>query len=83
MDKPTVTFFGIGLMGEPMAERMLQAGFTVHAWNRTAAKAQAVDAADAIVHPAPPGRAGLGRRRRRPKRHACHHGWRREDRFRP
>ena len=50
MYKPTVSFLGIGLMGEPMAKRLLQAGFTVHAWNRTGAKAQVLVAAGAIVH---------------------------------
>jgi 2-hydroxy-3-oxopropionate reductase len=50
MHKPTIAFIGIGLMGKPMAERLLQAGFTVHAWNRTAAKAQALVESGAIVH---------------------------------
>ena len=35
----TVAFLGIGLMGRPMSLRLLQAGFPVRAWNRTAAKA--------------------------------------------
>ena len=39
MTAPTIAFLGIGLMGRPMALRLLQAGFTVRAWNRTAAKA--------------------------------------------
>lgn len=50
MYKPTVSFLGIGLMGEPMSRRLLKAGFTVHAWNRTAAKAQELTTAGAIVH---------------------------------
>jgi 3-hydroxyisobutyrate dehydrogenase-like beta-hydroxyacid dehydrogenase len=50
MYKPTVSFLGIGLMGEPMARRLLHAGFNVHAWNRTPAKAQVLAAAGAIVH---------------------------------
>jgi 2-hydroxy-3-oxopropionate reductase len=50
MYKPTITFLGIGLMGEPMARRLLRAGFTVHAWNRTANKAHVLTAAGAIVH---------------------------------
>jgi 3-hydroxyisobutyrate dehydrogenase-like beta-hydroxyacid dehydrogenase len=49
MYKPTIAFLGIGLMGKPMAERLLGAGFTVHAWNRTAAKAQALGSAGAIA----------------------------------
>jgi 2-hydroxy-3-oxopropionate reductase len=50
MYKPTIAILGIGLMGKPMAERLLQAGFVVHAWNRTAAKAQVLGKAGAIVH---------------------------------
>ncbi|MGH8806297.1 MAG: NAD(P)-dependent oxidoreductase [Noviherbaspirillum sp.] len=37
---PTIAFLGIGLMGKPMATRLLQAGYPVIAWNRTRAKAQ-------------------------------------------
>lgn len=37
--KPTITFLGIGLMGKPMASRLLQAGYQVTAWNRTRSKA--------------------------------------------
>jgi 3-hydroxyisobutyrate dehydrogenase-like beta-hydroxyacid dehydrogenase len=48
MTTPAIAFLGIGLMGKPMAERLLQAGFVVHAWNRTAAKARAVGGA--IAH---------------------------------
>ena len=50
MYKPTVSFLGIGLMGERMAKCLLKAGFNVHAWNRTPAKAQVLAAAGAIVH---------------------------------
>lgn len=39
---PTVAFLGIGLMGKPMAIRLLQAGYPVIAWNRTHAKAEAL-----------------------------------------
>ena len=37
-----ITFLGIGLMGDPMARRLLAAGYEVTVWNRTAAKAQAL-----------------------------------------
>jgi 3-hydroxyisobutyrate dehydrogenase-like beta-hydroxyacid dehydrogenase len=37
---PIIAFLGIGLMGRPMASRLLAAGFAVHAWNRSAAKAE-------------------------------------------
>jgi 3-hydroxyisobutyrate dehydrogenase-like beta-hydroxyacid dehydrogenase len=50
MYKPTIAFLGIGLMGKPMAQRLLDAGLIVHAWNRTAAKAQVLGNAGAIVH---------------------------------
>jgi 3-hydroxyisobutyrate dehydrogenase-like beta-hydroxyacid dehydrogenase len=50
MDKPTIAFLGIGLMGKPMAQRLLDAGFVVHVWNRTAAKAQVLGNTGAIVH---------------------------------
>ena len=49
MTAPTIAFLGIGLMGRPMALRLLQAGFAVHAWNRTAAKAACLREAGA--HP--------------------------------
>ncbi|MEM6635206.1 MAG: NAD(P)-dependent oxidoreductase [Pseudomonadota bacterium] len=39
MENPNIAFLGIGLMGEPMARNLLKAGFSVTAWNRTAAKA--------------------------------------------
>jgi 3-hydroxyisobutyrate dehydrogenase-like beta-hydroxyacid dehydrogenase len=37
--KPTVGMIGLGLMGKPMAKNLLKHGYTVHVWNRTAAKA--------------------------------------------
>lgn len=39
MEKPVVAFIGIGLMGRPMATRLLQAGYPLRAWNRTREKA--------------------------------------------
>lgn len=45
---PVVAFLGIGLMGRPMAARLLAAGFKVRAWNRSAAKAEALRAAGAL-----------------------------------
>jgi 2-hydroxy-3-oxopropionate reductase len=47
---PTLAFLGIGLMGKPMATRLAQAGYTLHAWNRSPAKAEALRAAGAIPH---------------------------------
>jgi 2-hydroxy-3-oxopropionate reductase len=37
-----IAVLGIGLMGLPMARRLCGAGFAVSAWNRTAAKAEAL-----------------------------------------
>lgn len=50
MRAPTIAFLGIGLMGKPMATRLLGAGFSLHVWNRTTAKAQALSALGAVVH---------------------------------
>ncbi len=50
MTFPTkIAFLGIGLMGEPMARRLLQAGYFVTVWNRTLSKAQVLQAAGAQV----------------------------------
>lgn len=40
IEKPTLGYIGTGLMGAPMATRLIEAGNTVTVWNRTAAKAQ-------------------------------------------
>lgn len=37
-----IAFLGIGLMGEPMARRLIQAGYFVTVWNRTLAKCDAL-----------------------------------------
>jgi 3-hydroxyisobutyrate dehydrogenase-like beta-hydroxyacid dehydrogenase len=47
MTSPTLAFLGIGLMGKPMATRLVQAGHTLRAWNRTAAKAEELRATGA------------------------------------
>ena len=36
---PNIAFVGIGLMGLPMAARLVQAGYPLSAWNRTREKA--------------------------------------------
>jgi 3-hydroxyisobutyrate dehydrogenase-like beta-hydroxyacid dehydrogenase len=38
----SIAFFGIGLMGKPMAINLLNAGYSLKAWNRTTAKAEAL-----------------------------------------
>ncbi len=37
--KPTVGLIGLGLMGGPMGQNLLRAGFPLVVWNRTKAKA--------------------------------------------
>lgn len=51
MSTPTITFLGIGLMGAPMARRLLGRGFQVRAWNRTFAKAAALSSLGARAEP--------------------------------
>ena len=46
----TLGFIGIGLMGEPMTLRLLNAGFSVHVWNRSPEKLATVVKAGAIAH---------------------------------
>ncbi|MGF1476460.1 MAG: NAD(P)-dependent oxidoreductase [Geminicoccaceae bacterium] len=40
MSVETIGWIGMGRMGYPMAERLLDAGYKVHIWNRTRAKAE-------------------------------------------
>jgi 3-hydroxyisobutyrate dehydrogenase len=37
---PRIAFLGLGLMGAPMARRLLDAGYPLTVWNRTAARAE-------------------------------------------
>ncbi len=46
----TLGFIGIGLMGEPLVLRLLNADFPVHVWNRSPAKLANVIAAGATAH---------------------------------
>lgn len=48
-----IVFLGIGLMGAPMARRLLQTGYSVTVWNRTRAKADALVANGATVAETP------------------------------
>lgn len=36
---PVLGFLGLGLMGQPLSQRLLEAGFQLHVWNRTPSKA--------------------------------------------
>lgn len=57
--KHAVAFIGTGLMGGPMARRLLAAGFPVKVWNRSVEKAQAL-VADGAVLAASPEEAATG-----------------------
>ncbi|MGV3741960.1 MAG: NAD(P)-dependent oxidoreductase [Burkholderiaceae bacterium] len=46
---PKIAFLGIGLMGLPMASRLLAAGYSVSAWNRTRSKAEPLAAKGARI----------------------------------
>lgn len=54
-----VAFLGLGLMGEPMARRLLDAGIELVVWNRSAGRATALEEAGARVAPTP-GHAAAG-----------------------
>ena len=49
----TAAFLGTGLMGAPMAMRLVRAGFRMKVWNRSREKAQALKPAGAIVCTSP------------------------------
>ncbi len=49
----SIAFLGTGLMGAPMARRLLDAGFAVSVWNRDATKAQALAKDGAVVAETP------------------------------
>ena len=46
-DKPVVGFIGLGIMGEPMAQHLLQAGFPLVVHNRSKGKVEKLVAAGA------------------------------------
>ena len=56
---PALAFIGIGLMGKPMATRLLHAGYQLTVWNRTPSKADPLAALGAQVA-ATPGAAVCG-----------------------
>lgn len=51
--KRKIAFLGTGLMGAPMARRLLGAGFSVTAWNRDRDKAKALSGDGAIIASTP------------------------------
>ena len=50
-----IAVLGIGSMGFPMARRLCEAGFEVHAWNRSRGKAERLLPFGAQVHDKPAG----------------------------
>lgn len=46
---PRIGFIGLGLMGTPMTTRLLEAGYTVNVWNRSAEKLAPVVACGALA----------------------------------
>lgn len=58
-DGRRIAFLGIGLMGAPMARRLLGAGFAVAVWNRDPSKAEAL-AGDGAICAESPADAVLG-----------------------
>ena len=53
-----IGWVGMGRMGAPMAERLVDAGFDVHVWNRTRAKAEPLAAKGATIVDSPADLAG-------------------------
>lgn len=51
--RPTIGWIGTGLMGVPMAQRILAAGLPLVAYNRTATKLAPLQAAGAAIAPSP------------------------------
>lgn len=51
--KPKIAFLGTGLMGAPMARRLLGNGYAVTVWNRAVEKAEALVPAGAILSASP------------------------------
>lgn len=58
-DKPVLGYVGLGLMGAPMVQRLLAAGYRVHVWNRSADKMQPLVDAGAIGVASPAAMAAL------------------------
>ena len=50
---PTLGFVGIGLMGLPMCQRLLAAGYALHVWNRSADKCSPLQAQGAVLAQSP------------------------------
>lgn len=51
--QPTVALLGTGIMGAGMSRSIVRAGLPLHAWNRTEARAKALEPEGAVVAPTP------------------------------
>jgi len=56
--KPRIAFLGLGIMGGGMAGRLLDAGFPVTVYNRSAERARALEARGAVIAESPRAAAG-------------------------
>ena len=52
-ESTVIALLGVGMMGTPMARRLCAAGYRVHVWNRTPAKAEALQAHGATAFSQP------------------------------
>ncbi len=59
MSDMTIGWIGMGRMGFPMAERLVEAGYDVRIWNRTRAKAEPLAAKGATLVDSPRDLAGV------------------------
>ncbi len=59
MSKPSVGWIGMGRMGYPMAERLVNAGYDVKVWNRTRSKAEPLAEKGATIVDSPAALAGV------------------------
>jgi 3-hydroxyisobutyrate dehydrogenase/2-hydroxy-3-oxopropionate reductase len=46
----SIAFLGLGIMGVPMTERLLEAGFHVRVWNRSKQKTEPLRHSGAVIH---------------------------------
>ncbi|WP_036247511.1 NAD(P)-dependent oxidoreductase [Methylobacter sp. BBA5.1] len=51
--KPAIAWLGAGLMGNPMAGRLLDEGYPIRVWNRTRAKAETLSSQGAAIADTP------------------------------
>lgn len=59
MSKPVIGWIGMGRMGYPMAERLIDAGYEVRVWNRTRSKAEPLADKGAVLVDRPADLSGV------------------------